>query len=97
MPTSNPDLRHAPEKNRFEAETGAGTAVAEYMRVGNTLIFTHTEVPEALEGQGVGSALVKYALEYVRTEGLTASPLCPFVKSYIQRHPEYQDLVRMGG
>ena len=90
------DIQHVPDKKRFEARTEAGVAVAEYMQVGNTFIFTHTEVPESLEGQGIGSRLVKYALEYVREHNLSASPLCPFVKSYISRHPKYQALVRMG-
>lgn len=90
-------LEHNPNKNRFEASTPAGMAVSDYMKVGNTLIFTHTEVPEALEGQGIGSKLVKFALDYVRENKLTASPLCPFVKAYVERHPEYSDIVRLKG
>lgn len=97
MPDSNLTIINNPDKNRFEASTLAGTAVTDYMKVGNTLIFTHTEVPEALEGQGIASKLVKFALDYVRENKLTASPLCPFVKAYIERHPEYDDIVRLKG
>ena len=90
-------VEHVSEKNRFEAQVDNQTAVLEYMKVGNSLIFTHTEVPEALEGQGIGGALAKAGLSYVRDHDMTAAPLCPFVKAYIKRHPEYQSLVRLGG
>jgi predicted GNAT family acetyltransferase len=52
-----------------------------------------TEVPEALEGQGIGSALARGALDDVRAQGLQVIPLCPFVAAFIRRHPEYLDLV----
>jgi len=90
-------VEHQPDNNRFAADVGGSLAVVEYMKVGNTLIFTHTEVPEALEGQGIGGKLAKVALEYVRDNKMSAAPLCPFVKGYIKRHPEYKDLVRLGG
>ena len=53
----------------------------------------HTEVDEALEGRGLGSRLVATALEDARREGLEVVPLCPFVAAFIDRHPEYQDVV----
>lgn len=55
--------------------------------------FTHTEVADAYEGQGVGSTLVARALDDVRRRGLPMLPFCPFVNAYIKRHPEYSDLV----
>ena len=91
------EVTHDPERKRFEAQVEGQTAVLEYMQVGNTYIFTHTEVPEPLEGRGIGGALAKTGLEYVRDHDLTTAPLCPFVKAYIQRHPEYKPLVKMGG
>lgn len=94
---SNVTVNHKPDNNRFEAALDGKLAVLEYMQVGNTLIFTHTEVPEALEGQGIGGKLAKTGLEYVRDNNMTAAPLCPFVKAYIKRHPEYEDLVKLGG
>ena len=57
------------------------------------VVFTHTEVPLEAEGKGVASALVRWALDDVRRRGLSAVPLCPFVRAFIARHPEYQDLV----
>lgn len=78
---------------RFEAEVGGELAVAEYQRRGDTIIFTHTEVPEELEGQGVGGQLVRAALDQTRASGLRVVPACAFVASYIDRHPEYQALL----
>lgn len=57
------------------------------------IAFIHTEVGDAFEGQGVGSSLVSGALEDARRRGLEVLPFCPFVNSYIQKHPEYLDLV----
>lgn len=57
------------------------------------VVFTHTEVDPAYGGRGLGGALAKGALDDVRAKGAVAVPLCPFIKRYIERHPEYQDLV----
>ena len=56
------------------------------------MVFVHTEVDDAFEGQGVGSLLVRQALDSVRGEGLRVVAQCPFVKAWIERHPEYADL-----
>jgi len=53
----------------------------------------HTEVPDAIEGRGVGSALARTALNDARANGLTVVPSCPFVSAYIKRHPAYLDIV----
>ncbi len=78
---------------QFEANVDGDLAFVEYRRSGNKLVLVHTEVPEALEGRGIGSQLAHAALEYARAQHLGVVPLCPFVASYIRRHPEYQDLV----
>lgn len=88
-------VRDNPDQNRFEARVDDRLAgVAEYMIANKLIIFTHTEVEPDYEGQGVGSALVKQALDAVRAEGSReVMALCPFVKVWIDRHPEYRDLV----
>jgi hypothetical protein len=79
--------------HRFELHLDGGTAFIDYHDVNNALVMTHTEVPTQFEGQGIGSRLVKFALEAAREQGKQVVPLCPFVAAYIKRHPEYQPLV----
>jgi len=82
------------ENNRFTAladSTEAG--FVEYIRThGDLIVFTHTEVAPEFEGQGVGSALAKHALNAARTEGLKVLITCPFLTEWISRHPEYDDI-----
>lgn len=80
-------------KHRFEAEVNGYLAIAQYRRQGETIVFTHTEVPEELEGQGVGGKLVRGALEQVRAAGGRVIPACSFVAGFMDRHPEYQSLL----
>ena len=80
------------QAGRFELVAGGFTAIAAYRRDGDKIVFTHTVVPEELEGQGIGTALVKGALDDVRRQGLKAVPLCSFVEHYMSTHPETQDL-----
>jgi predicted GNAT family acetyltransferase len=87
-------VRDNPAESRFEAvdESGALAAVSVYVRHDDRVVFVHTEVDDAFEGQGVGSLLVRQALDTVRGEGLRVVAQCPFVKAWIERHPEYADL-----
>ncbi|MDR3499316.1 MAG: GNAT family N-acetyltransferase [Parvibaculum sp.] len=87
------DVHDNPEKKRFELTVEGITAYAEYVRKPGVITFTHTIVPEALGGKGVGSRLAKGALDAVRAEGLKVVPQCPFIAAYIKKHPEYQPLV----
>jgi predicted GNAT family acetyltransferase len=80
-------------KHRFELEEEGGTAFVTYLLEGETITFTHTIVPEALEGRGVGSKLVQGALDEARQRGLKVVPACSFVKNYIEKHDEYRDLL----
>jgi predicted GNAT family acetyltransferase len=82
--------------SRFEIEVDGPLAVTEYVRDGDTITFTHTKVPTALEGRGIASKLAHAALEYARTQRLKVVPICPFVTSYIRRHQEYLSLVPPG-
>ncbi len=79
--------------HRLELETPDGTAFANYRRSPGVIAFTHTEVPPALQGQGMGSRLVRGALEYARNQGLKVEARCSFVSAYLQKHPEFSDLV----
>ena len=80
-------------RHRFETETDGQTAVLAYSQTGDRLALTHTEVPHPLSGKGVGSALVRFALDYAREHNLRVVPDCPFVARFIERHREYADLV----
>jgi uncharacterized protein len=93
--SGSPDVRHEPDRSRFTVflDREDGPATAKYARNGNTLVLLSTHVPESAEGGGVGSALARAALDYARSEGLSVEPRCPFMASYIKRHPEYGDLV----
>ena len=83
------------KKHRFEARTADGQLAGfiQYLDRGDTLVLVHTEVELAFDGQGVGSVLVRDALDQIRGRGLHIVPQCPFVAGYLKRHPEYQDLV----
>jgi uncharacterized protein len=87
------DVSHDPARGRFEIRTDAGTAVLAYLRRGDVIEMTHTEVPDAAEGRGYGAALAVAALDFARREGAKVIPSCPFVAAYIQRHRDYADLV----
>lgn len=82
------------EASRYEAYVGVELAgFAAYVVRPDVIVFTHTEIDDAFEGKGVGSALVRGALEDVRANGHSIVPLCPFIASYIRRHEEFYDLI----
>ncbi len=83
-----------PEKQRFEATLdGALAARAEYVLADDLIIFPHTEVNPGFDGRGVAATLVRQSLDEARRRGLTVIPLCPFYQGWIQRHPQYQDVL----
>jgi predicted GNAT family acetyltransferase len=83
------DIVDNPDAGRYETDGGH----LAYRRDGDVVTMTHTEVDPQLEGQGIGSELVRHALDDVRSQGLRVRPSCPFVAAYIREHPEYGDLV----
>jgi predicted GNAT family acetyltransferase len=91
------EVRDDPELGRYEARAADGDGLAGYTRYarggGDLFVFTHTEVLSDYEGQGVGGALVRGALDDVRRRGGRIEAQCPFVRSWIDRHPDYQDLL----
>ena len=81
-------------EQRYEVRVGDELAgFAQYRARPGLLAFTHTEVDDRFEGQGLGGKLVAFALADTRERGLAVLPFCPFVNGYIQRHREYVDLV----
>ena len=90
----NPELKHNEAQSRYELHLdGKLAGHADYRKHGDVVEFTHTETHKAFEGQGVGSKVAAFALEDVRRCGLKADPRCPFIAKYIEKHPEYTDLV----
>ncbi|MET0998488.1 MAG: GNAT family N-acetyltransferase [Marmoricola sp.] len=90
------EIRNNEAEHRYEAYVdGEQAGFAAYRLTGDTIVFTHTEVDDAFEGHGVGSALARGALDDVRRDGSRrVKPLCPFIRAWIDRHPDYADLVR---
>ncbi|WP_311271106.1 GNAT family N-acetyltransferase [Sphingobium sp. WCS2017Hpa-17] len=87
------DVRNNEAEGRYELSVDGQMAIAAYDRREGALVFTHTQVPAALEGQGVGSRLIRAALVDARARNLKIVPLCEFVAAYIERHPQEQDLL----
>jgi uncharacterized protein len=94
--TNSPEVsvKHNQQAGRFEVEMNGHLAVLNYQQVDGKIIFTHTSVPGAVGGQGIGSRLAAAGLDYASAQSLTVVPLCSFIADYIQKHPEYQDLVK---
>lgn len=87
------DVHDNPDAGQFEATIDGMLALAAYRLEGDRISFTHTEVPAALGGRGIGSALIGAALAAARERGLKVVPQCTFVAAYMERRPETQDLL----
>jgi predicted GNAT family acetyltransferase len=90
------EIHENEEKGRFEARVGDHLAVMDRYYNEDSLVITHTGVPDELSGQGLASYMARTVLDGARQRGLSVVPVCPFVAAYIKRHPEYQDLLRKG-
>jgi predicted GNAT family acetyltransferase len=87
-------VRDNEERKRFEIDLGDGTfAFAQYNLIPGKIMFTHTEVPEAHGGKGIGTALIRAGLAAARERGLKVIPICPFFAAYMQKHEEVQELL----
>jgi predicted GNAT family acetyltransferase len=94
MDHMEPRVVDSPESGRFEILVdGQVAGFAEYQRNGSTVLFVHTEIDPRFEGCGLGSTLARGALGAARDQQSSVLPLCPFIRDYIQRHPDYLDLV----
>jgi uncharacterized protein len=91
-------VRDVPEESRYEIRDGDRVlGLAAYQRRGDTVVFTHTEVAPDVGEDGLGSRLVRAALDDVRSKGGSVVPQCPFVRGWIERHQDYADLVVPSG
>ena len=89
------DVENNPAESRYEAWVdGKLAGFAEYTITGEAMVFTHTEVSDEFEGRGVGGGLARGALDDVRAGGrYGVVPRCPFIKGWIEKHPDYESLV----
>ena len=93
-----PTVRDAPEASRYEIRDGEQLlGHADYERRGDTVVFTHTEVDQDSGRKGLGSTLVRAALDDVRVKGGSIVPECSFVRGWIEKHDDYADLVTDSG
>jgi predicted GNAT family acetyltransferase len=89
----NIDITNNTQQQQFEVRIEDNLAVLVYRFYKNDIALMHTNVPDALEGQGIASALAKHALEWVKEQHKKILVYCPFVASYLKRHPEYNVLI----
>ncbi len=95
-PAKNDEIvvRHNAAESRFETVVDSFLSVADYELAAGTMIMTHTFVPPELRGRGIAEKLVRAALDWARAERLRVVPACAYVATFVQRHSEYQPLVR---
>lgn len=94
MSDAEVEVRDVPERNRYEVHVDGGLAgFADYELRDGRRWFVHTEVDDRFEGKGIGSQLAQRALELARDSGEPIVPACPFIASYVERHPEFEPLV----
>ena len=90
------DVTRNAEQHRYEATVEGHTSVLTYREAAGRVTLIHTEVAPALRGRRIADALARAALDDIRRRGLQVRPLCPFVQTFMKRHPEYADLVAPG-
>ncbi len=88
-------VTHNEPQKRFEVQLPEGKAVLEYERRGHDLALVHTEVPRARQGEGIGAQLVETALLHAKKCKIKVIPVCPFVRSYLSEHPEYDEITKL--
>ena len=87
-------IKNNESEQRFEMTVDGATAYVEYELEPGSIVYTHTIVPDELGGRGIGKQLAQHVLEYAKSQNLKVVPQCAFIASYIERNPEYQELVR---
>jgi uncharacterized protein len=84
----NNPVTHNEAKGQFEITLGDEKAVLQYHRTEHHITLTHTEVPVASRGRGLGNQLIRAALDFAHFNQLKVVPVCPFVQAYLKKHPE---------
>jgi hypothetical protein len=93
--SDSPEVVDNPDSSQFEIRVdGERAGLAAYRLHPDRIVFLHTEIDDSHEGRGLGGVLVRAALDSARERGLRVVPSCPFVRGWIERHPDYADLVR---
>lgn len=93
--SDRPEVVDVPAEHRFTATIDGYVAELTYKRSADRLVLVHTGVPDEVDGRGVGSALVRHAVEAAAEAGLTVVPRCPFAARYLHEHPDLADLVEI--
>ena len=88
------DVVNNPSEHRYQLAVDGHIAASHYSIADGVITFVHTVVPPELGGKGIGSRLIRGALDQVRADGLKVIPECPFVKAFIEKHADYQDLLK---
>jgi predicted GNAT family acetyltransferase len=86
-------VQHQPQASRFVVEAGGPPAVLDYQLQDGRMVITHTNVPEALRGQGVAAELTRAALAHAQANRLKVTPACSYAASFLQQHGEYAALL----
>jgi len=87
------EVLHNEATSRFELRVQGQVAFAQYHLIDGVMWITHTETPPPLQGRGLAARVVRAALDHARAQGLKVRPACSYVRAYLRRHPEQQDLV----
>lgn len=87
------EIKLEPDKNRFLLRVDDWDCVLEFSLDGASASFNHVRVPDAVGGQGLAGRLTRHALDWAREQDLKVIPHCPYVASWIKRHPDYADLI----
>ena len=93
MESPKPEITHNASSQRFEAKVDGLLCRCDYRMHGNTMMLVHTEVPPQLEGRGLASHLVRAAFDHAREKGMDVLPVCSYVRTWAQRHPEVSSLL----
>ncbi|HEX5150457.1 MAG TPA: GNAT family N-acetyltransferase [Parafilimonas sp.] len=93
MDYDEPPLKVNTELHRLELEINRSVAYIEYKLLRDTLFLIHTEVPPELKGKGAGGIIVQKAFQYAKGNSYKIVPICPFIRSYLERHKEWNDII----